>query len=108
MMVPFKEAEKAVYGLKNTRSVPFHTWYFKICFGYPSEIQQHLETGSQSSRVRLKLVGILDREVLLCMKALGKCEIPKGEGGGKKNCCLKESNRHKEVPRCWSRGFEER
>lgn len=58
--------------------------------------------------MRLKLVGILDREVLLCMKVFGKCEIFKGEGGGKKNCCLKESNRYKEVLRCWSRGFEER
>lgn len=53
-------------------------------------------------------MGTLAREVILCIQALGECEIPKGEGGREKNCCLKESSRHEEVPWCWRTGFVER
>lgn len=42
----------------------------------------------------VKLVGILAREVILCIKAFREYEIPKGEGGRGKNKCLKESSRH--------------
>lgn len=58
-------------------------WHFKICFGYPGEIEQAF--GNESSGVRVKLVGILAREVILCIKAFGEYEIPKGEGGREKN-----------------------
>lgn len=105
MLVPFKEAEKAVYGLEST-VISSVSWHFKICLGHPGEIQQAF--GTQSSGLRVELVGILAREVILCIQALGECEIPKEEGGREKNCCLKESSRHEEVPCCWRTGFVER
>lgn len=64
--------------------------------------------GSPSSGVRLKADGTPGQKVILCIKAVREYEIPKGVGGREKKCYLKESNRHKGVPSCWRRGFEER
>lgn len=56
-MVPFKEAEKAVYKLENIVVSPVSYITFKICLEHPREIQQAFENMEPEFRSEIETGG---------------------------------------------------